>query len=574
LAHDDLAHDDLAHDVLGLDALRAFYRAGEEIILAPLPAGSTRVLARRVTGEVFNAELRASGAQFASGLPPGTYALEVVGPDGDLAAEELTTVGAHAGERPVHGFATSFEVENVPAVLAWLRALRCTVVQIYDWMASYTAPLGPPGGWRDPSNRPVSFEALRSLSAGIRGQGAVAHAYAPVYAVDLPFAAAHPELLMYRNDGAPQSFFDFIQLADPSNREWQRHFVEAYGGAADAIGFNGFHIDTYGYPRVATDREGHSIDMRAAYESFLTFFRSQRPGDLVSFNQVNGVPSALQLAPGPGFRYCEVWPPNDGWRHLEGLMDRSAGRAGRVRLSAEGDMMRGTIACYPPVWGGDARQAALRSVVLTEAVATCLGASALVYGDRTAALCDPYYPKHERLSDDEAATVLAWHRFALRCRDLFIEGEDTSWYEVDDENGAVAFDWAHPEGPGQVRPEPIGGTVFARVVHTEDRVAISLVDLSGSTNGRWSETTGRGACRSVRVRVLVPTPERWQVAAAVLGRGGGRFAPLPFAVVEHRQGRAVQVEVPVESGWSVLRLLGPHHLRPDGSHANGGRAGQ
>ncbi len=128
----------------------------------------------------------------------------------------------------------------------------------------------------------------------------MAHAYAPVYAVDLPFAAAHPELLMYRNDGAPQSFFDFIQLADPSNREWQRHFVEAYGGAADAIGFNGFHIDTYGYPRVATDREGHSIDMRAAYESFLTFFRSQRPGDLVSFNQVNGVPSALQAGPRAG----------------------------------------------------------------------------------------------------------------------------------------------------------------------------------------------------------------------------------------------------------------------------------
>ncbi len=83
MAHDDLAHDDLAHDVLGLDALRAFYRTGEEIVLAPLPAGSTRVLARRVTGEVFNAELRASGAQFAWAFAPGTYAVEVVGADGE-----------------------------------------------------------------------------------------------------------------------------------------------------------------------------------------------------------------------------------------------------------------------------------------------------------------------------------------------------------------------------------------------------------------------------------------------------------------------------------------------------------
>ena len=198
------------------DDLRAFYRTGDEIELAQLPAGSARVVARHATGAAV--EARVDGTAHLTGLLPGTYAVEALAADGTLLAEELTTVAAHAGERPVHGFATSFDDDSTPAVLEWLRALRCTVVQIYDWMATYTAPLGPPGGWQDPSGRPVSFDALRALASGIRGQGAVAHAYAPVYAVDLPFAADHPELLMYRNDGAPQSFFDFIQLADPSNR--------------------------------------------------------------------------------------------------------------------------------------------------------------------------------------------------------------------------------------------------------------------------------------------------------------------------------------------------------------------
>ena len=52
---------------------------------------------------------------------------------------------------------------------------------------------------------------------------------------------------------------------------------------------------------------------------------------------------------------------------------------------------------------------------------------------------------------------MAWHRFALRCRDLFIDGEDTSWYEIDDENGAVALDWDGPVQPrtcGPVRSSP------------------------------------------------------------------------------------------------------------------------
>ncbi len=532
------------------DDLRAFYPTGAEIELGQLPAGTARVVARRATGAAV--EARVDGTARLAGLGPGTYAVEAQAADGTLLAEELTTVATHAGERPVHGFATSFDDDSTPAVLEWLRALRCTVVQIYDWMATYTAPLGPPGGWPDPSGRPVSFDALRALASGIRGQGAVAHAYAPVYAVDLPFAADHPELLMYRNDGAPQSFFDFIQLADPLNLEWQRHFADAYGRAADAVGFNGFHIDTYGYPRQATDRNGHRIDMGAAYESFLSFFRSRRPHDLVSFNQVNGVPSAIELAPGPRFRYCEVWPPNGAWRHLEGLMDRSAGVAGHLGPSLKDDVMRGTIACYPPVWGSEDGPGALRTVVLTEAVATCLGASALLYGDRTAALCDPYYPKHQRLSSDQADMVMAWHRFALRCRDLFIDGEDTSWYEIDDENGAVAVDW---DGP--VRPEPLGGTVLARVVHSEGRVAVGVVDLSGSRNGLWSEATAPGTCRSVRVRVLLPAPEQWDATAAVLGTGGGRFMPVPSTVVPHRQGRALQVELPVAAGWSVLRLLGP-----------------
>lgn len=540
-----------------LEGVSAFYRTGEELVFGTLPAGTTCVVARRANGDLVEAEL-SEGAHFAE-LPGGTYSIEALAPDGSTLAEELTTVGSHAGERPVHGFATSFQDESIPAVLEWLRELRCTVVQIYDWMAAYTAPLGPEEGWRDPSGRPVSFRALRELARGTRQQGAVAHAYAPVYAADLDFAAAHPEMLLYQGDGSAQRFFDMIKLANPANVEWQRHFAAAYGPAADRIGFDGFHLDTYGYPRAPLDASGHPVDIRVAYEEFLASFRAARPADQVSFNQVNGVPSAVALPEGPGFRYCEVWPPNDGWRHLEGLMDRSAGRAGLLGPGLrEGSLMRGTIACYPPVWGtndpdgpitGAAREASLRTVLCTEAVATCLGASALLFGDVRAVLCDPYYPKHERLSAAEVATVLAWHRFALRYRDLFLEGEDTSWYDVGDDNGAVALDW---DGP--VRPEPVGGAVFARVVRSADCVAVGVVDLSGSPHGLWSEPTATGRCHSVRARVLLEEPESWNAAVAVLGRAGDRFAPTPFTVVEHREGRAAQLEVPLGAGWSVLRM--------------------
>ena len=148
------------HDV------RAFYRSGEEILLSSLPTATSRVIARRATGEDIEAELL-TDARFA-GLDGGTYALQALDAAGGLLAEELTTVGAHQGERPVHGFATSFRDEDIPSVLAWHRKLRTTVVQVYDWMASYTEPLGPSEGWNDPSNRPVSLQAFRATSRGAR----------------------------------------------------------------------------------------------------------------------------------------------------------------------------------------------------------------------------------------------------------------------------------------------------------------------------------------------------------------------------------------------------------------------
>ena len=374
---------------MALADLRAFYRLDEEVAVTDLPPGTERVVARPSAGGATRPAAPTGGVARIGPLRAGTYAVEARAADGRLLGEELTTVGTHAGERPVLGFATSFEEEHVAPVLDWLRALRCTVVQLYDWMATYTAPLGPATGWADPLGRPVSFRALHSLAEGIRATGAVAQAYAPVYAADPPFAAAHPELLLYRGDGEPERLGDLLQITDPGNPDWQRRFVETYGSAVERIGFDGFHLDTYGYPWAARDATGRRVDMRAAYTSFLRALRRERPTDLLSFNQVNGVPPALELPGGPGFRYVEVWPPNDRWRHFEGLLDRSraAGNAGPIG-GRDGPRLRGTLACYPPVWGGE-REAALRTVVCTEAVATCLGASVLVFGDLRGASVTP-----------------------------------------------------------------------------------------------------------------------------------------------------------------------------------------
>jgi dextranase len=424
-------------------------------------------------------------------------------------------------------------------VLAWLRQLRCTVVQVYDWMASYSTPLATTPSYHDPLGRPIERSALEMLIRGIRDLGAVAQAYAPVIAADEVVANAHDEWRLYRTDGAPQSLGDLLQIMDPGNGEWQRHWIENYGRAVDELGFNGFHLDTYGYPRVGLTSDGESASIEQGYESFIRAVRDARPLDVVSFNQVNGVPRGLEPPTSPSFRYVEVWPPNAQWRHLEGLLQRSAGESPR-----QGD----TLAIYPAVWGEE-REAALHTGVLSEAVTTTLGANTLIWGDDFGVLCHPYYVDHEQLRGEEIDKVLEWHRFGLRCRDLFRGETDTSWYELSDENASVTVD-----ASATTSPEPVGGSLYVRVVRSDDLVVVSVLDLTGSRNGSWSEGTQRGTVVEANVSILVDSPETWHADVAILGHDAGRFDAIDTVQCSLREGSGATCSVPLVGGWSVLRL--------------------
>lgn len=469
----------------------------------------------------------------------GTHAFEARSSDGTLLAEEFVSVRERRGDDPVMGFVTSFDESSRPSVLSWLRELRCTAVQVYDWMHTYSSPLAESDQYHDPLGRSINGKELARLIECVKDMGAVAQAYAPVCAADTTFASTHRQWLLYRNDESPESLGTLLEIMDPASHEWQVHWIESYGRAVDELGFDGFHLDTYGYPRNSLNSAGIPVSAERGYAEFIQAVRAARPIEVISFNQVNGVPRDFVAPAAPAFRYVEVWPPNDCWRHLEGLLARSAGSAS-TNTSA--------LAIYPPVWSGE-RFEALRTCVITEAVVTMLGSSVLQWGDANGVLRHPYYVDHETLTDDERAMALTWHRMALRCRDLWKTGEDTTWYELSDENAAVTV-----VSDTVANPEPMGGQLFCRVRRDPRRTVVGLLDLTGSSNGSWRSGTRSGTCRSADVSVLVPSPDMWRAEVATLGVDGGRFVEVQTSITEHREGRAVTCTVSMESGWSVLRL--------------------
>lgn len=521
-----------------LSDLRSAYLVGDSIVVADLPRHTSSVQVLTAFGAAFEATLD-DGSATVVGLGEGTHVLVARSASGELLAEEFFGVRRAIGEDPIMGFVTSFDEESQSSVLTWLRKLRCSVVQIYDWMDSYSTPLATTDLYEDPLGRAIERSALAKLIAGIKDLGGVAQAYAPVMAADAELANAHPEWRLFRNDGEPQSLGDLLQIMDPGNAEWQQHWIDNYGHAADALGFNGFHLDTYGYPRAALNSSREPVSMAEGYSDFVGAVRKARPHEVLSFNQVNGVPRGFITPASPSFRYVEVWAPNDRWRHLEGLLHRSADTS-----EHHGD----TLAIYPPVWEGE-RDSALRTGLLSQAIVTALGANTLIWGDDHGVLRHPYYVEHEALRGDEIDQVLEWHRFGLRSRDLFKGVTDTSWYELDDENASVVVSW-----DGATSPEPVGGALFVRVLRSDDLVVVSLLDLSGSAGGYWSSSTGLGTCAQADVSVLVERREEWTADVAVLGRDEGRFSSIEPRTRSMREGEGFTCSVPVDQGWSILRL--------------------
>ncbi len=523
----------------GVTGLRTSYLTGDVVTVRHLPAGATRAVAYSAWGRAYEAQITSEGASFSS-LPEGTHAVAVLDANANVLVEDFTTVRHTAGVDPIMGFVTSFDDDSREEVLSWLHDLRCTVVQVYDWMDSYSVPLASTPSYQDPLGRRVDLEDLRRLITGIKDQGAIAQAYAPVCAADVDVADAQPTWRLFRNDGNAESLGDLLQVMNPGAEGWQNYWIDQYSRAVNELGFDGFHLDTYGYPRAALDDSGEPVALEASYASFIEAVRRARPNDVVSFNQVNGVPRGLTPPTGPSFRYVEVWPPNTKWRHLESLLHRSAGTAPPL-----GD----TLAIYPAVWHLD-NELALRTVLISQAILTTLGANALIWGDRHGVLCHPYYVDHHDLSGDDVVTVLEWHRFGLRCRDLFKSGRDTSWYELEDENAAVVV-----VDETSARPEPIAGSLYVRTRRDDHQMVISVMDLGGSVDGSWSSGTAAGVRAYADVVVLLERPEDWRIDVAVLGRDDGRFGNVSTEWREMREGRGIMCRVPLEGGWSVLRLV-------------------
>jgi dextranase len=358
---------------------------------------------------------------------------------------------------PRYGYLTDFSASrpDEKVTMQTLAKFHINGLQFYDWQYRHDLLVAPSNEYMDPLGRPLSLEAISRLIKAAHEHGMSAMPYLAVYAASAEFWRTHPDWQLYDQDHNPIPFGeDFLGIMNPvDGGPWQKHLLGQSDQVLQMLPFDGLHIDQYGDPKTGFDAKSQPVDIAKAFGDFINAAARRHPNLPVLFNAVGNWPIETLAASPVAFNYIEIWPPDIQYADLARIVRNAR------QLSGEKPVV---IALYMP---------AEREVnhLLADAVILSAGGNRIEIGESARLLTDPYFPKHEAISDALLASLRSCADFAVR-------------YE----------EWIGPLVPESATPDlklPDGVETFYRKV--KGGASLSLVNLKASEPLCWNAEQAR-----------------------------------------------------------------------------------
>lgn len=527
---------------------RSTYATGEapaiEILSAPdaaaaLPAGSA--LAVFSLGEqVATVPVAEAGVHPLPALADGGYGIELVA-DGAVLARTAVEVTADPRARLRYGFVASYAPDkDVQAAARLARRLHLNGIQFYDWAYRHADLLGGGEQYDDALAQPISLATVRSLIEAYRAAGVDSIGYAAVYAVGPQEWDAWKQHALLRPTGEPYALGDFLFIVDPAADEWTAHFRADLAGASAAVGFDGYHLDQYGYPKFAVTPDGARVDVAESFARLIEEVRDELPDARLVFNNVNDFPTWRTASLAQDAVYIEPWVPNDT---LESLVEVVR----RARASSAGQPI--VLAAYQHIYDAVPRAEADRAAALTMATLFSHGATQLLAGEAGNLLVDPYYVRNLAAEPETLALLARWYDFAVEHDALLMPphiSEVTSSY-VGAYNGDLGV--AFPDA--QVTSTPVPGAVWRRVASVGEDLVVHLINLHDQSDTLWD--AGRAEITPVpggelRFRHLRGRVPRVRVADP---DGVARLVDVSVRI----DGDEAVADLPALNTWQVIHVV-------------------
>ena len=514
---------------------RAVYRPGEPIgieVRGSVPPGPVQIF--RLGERIHTLDWSGAGDILLPPLAEGGYSVTL----GELST--AIDIRADTRARLRYGFVANYAPgKDVGAVGDTVRRLHLDAIQFYDWAYRHADLMGGGETYRDALDQPISLDTVRLLVREVQAANSRALGYAAVYAVGPKEWPAWQHLAVNQPDGAPYGLGDFLFILDPAAEPWLAHFTADLTTSTAALGFDGYHLDQYGYPKRARRADGEAVDMAQSFLALIDRVRAALPEAHLIFNNVNDFPTRLTAAAPQDAVYIEPWEPQ---LTLQDLADTA------TRSRAFGGGKPVTLAAYQHVYDKAPRAEADRATALTMAALFSHGATQLLAGEADRLLCDPYYVRNHVVAPETADLLKRWYDFLVAHDALLLAPEVT---DITNSHAGAYNGELDVIAPGQRlshRAEP--GTLWRRVTETSEGLVLHLINLTDQSDSLWDAPRApftQVSGHSLRFRLSGNQPPRVEMADP---DGIGRLVPLPVRI----DGNFGVAELQPFATWQLIRI--------------------
>lgn len=469
-------------------------------------------------------------------LPEGRYGVELHGEH--HVARTAVEVSSTPRSRLRYGFAVDFSPGRDSAGLSdLLRRLHLTGVLFYDWAYRHADLLGGGDQYEDALGQPVDIVTVTRLIEAVHDVGSRAIGYAAIYAVgpDEWEKWSHDALL--RADGEPFALGDFLFIVDPAAPDWLAHLQRELVAATRRLGFSGFHLDQFGYPKIARRADGAVVRTSESFVRMIGGVREALPEAHLVFNNVNDFPTWATGSTPQDAVYIEPWQPVD-------TLGALAARVSRARSVAEGKPV--VFAAYQHVYDSAPAESADRATALTMATLYSHGATQLLAGEGDRILVDPYYVRNHVVEPSTAELLVRWYDFLVEFDEVLMEPD------LVDATASLAREYnddcdvTYPAI--STHDEAVTGGVWRRITTVRNRLVVHLINLVDQPDALWDAP--RAPIAAVANGVL-----RIRCVAGALPRVRVADPDRPGVVVEPAatmEGEHAHFTLPELQTWQVV----------------------
>lgn len=326
-------------------------------------------------------------------------------------------------QAPRYGFLSEFNPDKkekaINQRLEIMKNLHLNIVQFYDWMYRHHQLLPLQEEYKDIFNRSLSLRIVKKQIDGCKKNGMLPIAYGAMYGAEREFVVEHPDWIAATRDGVTKNSLcndnpEYIQIMNITDDcPWREYIVDQYQQVIEKLGFEGIHIDQYGFPKTyysLVNNKRELKDMAAEFGRFIEYTRKELGEETaLIFNAVNNWPVEVVASKPQDVVYIEVWSPNDTFYHLRQLIleaKKLANYKKQIILAAYISSLNKKKKM--------SQEAGERAARLTAATIFANGSFHLVLGEGANILTDAYYPEFCQLTPEFSRIIRNYYDLITR----------------------------------------------------------------------------------------------------------------------------------------------------------------